>query len=271
MDEEWLDAKCAYVDKRDRIGKVHGWLRDETDRVPVICDDGRPYALIDQRRLIRQGYHSDQTLDKVAWPVPVLGQDDSAPTALGRFAECHAPLLPVYQGEPKQPVGVLWANTLLQEAYDDGPKARACGWNVTTLGLKGNKNRAMRGFGQDLVDRLPVVGPHGPVGVVHRKDVLRWVHEANVNMGREDRLGNVSDFMDDPITSMIDERITTVDADAGFTEVKAALEDVPCAFVTHGRRIEGALTPAGVLAAIHTQKNAPYHGVTPHFTLPRHR
>lgn len=249
MESEWLTDRCFTVDKRDRLTKVLGWIAGDRRDAPVVCDDGRPYGIVDARRIMNGRPHARSAIRKVDWPVPVVGPTDSPETALGHFAHTHAPYLPAKEGKTTR---ILTAERLL-DAFDDGPTAEQAMGRVPVFTATDDVEAVLHGFGRNAITELPFADGRGPRGVIRREEMVQYFLEPEQSIGKDDRAGEGEPVRDDPLTGLVDERIRTLAPETPFVQTREVVQEGP-AFVVRDNRIEGAVTAAYLLAGVHEHR-----------------
>lgn len=254
MEKEWLANDCFYVDKRQNASRVLGYLRGDRKEVPIIEDNGRPYAIIDPRGPIRRGLTQGMHIEKMAWPVPIIQDGDNEAGILARFASSGASYLPAYLGRPPRKAGYLDANTFLQHAYQSGPSAASLAQGVPPLWADSTIEDAVQAFAASALPYLPVITDKVD-GIVRRHSVMPYLEHNPGGMGRRDVAGNRSEIRPENLEALIEDYAPTLAADADFETIKEALNDQPVWFIDH----EGiqAITAVGVLQAIHALSAPP--------------
>lgn len=253
------------VDKREEVGTLAGFLRGETDEVPIVCDRGRPYGVVNEKRLLRSRLNPHQHLDRFVVATPVLSPGAEVEEALAVVAETWVPHVPV--GEDGRLLGYVRATDLLREVADArGLDAHRMMLETPFLAPGEPVGEVIHRFYNVASDVLPVVERSGRlVGVVARKDIAPLATDARPG-GRKAAGGERESPRGAPIEGYVDDRFETVRPNARFDDVVEVLDDFGAAIVIGGDRVpRGVVTPesaakAWVYAASQLPTPLPYPG-----------
>lgn len=244
MDADWIDRDVKPVQKKDHVGKVYGWVRDETGTRPVVLDQKRPYAIVDPDRFMGRHVHHATKVDQVAWPVPVQGDDADTQKVVDAIANTLAPFLPV-QDENGRLVGAVDAVTLLRGVPEGSPDVRACHEPLEALRPDQNLDEAMKAFQGTRAGHLPVADRRGRLqGVVAQSRLCFIQDQADHKVGRGDRVGRHVNLLEEPVEGQMEEAWNEVPLDGSWDDLLEAFEHHPYAIVTHRRKVRGVVTPA---------------------------
>ncbi len=230
MDKSWLADDCFYVDKRQQASRLLGYLRGDRNDIPIIEDNGRPYAIVDPRSAMRRGLRHEIGVEKMAWPVGVIRDGDNETTILQRFASSGAWALPATIGRPPRKAGYLAADTFLRNAYTSGPIASVAAQGLPPLWTDSTIEDAIQAFAASALPYLPVIN-EGVEGIVRREALMPYLEQDPSGMGRKDVAGDRSTFRDEPIDAIIEAQTPTIAGDAEFPAILDALAKQPCWFI----------------------------------------
>jgi CBS domain-containing protein len=228
------------VDKRDGLHAVMGWVRGDTDQLPIIMDDGKPYGIVNDRALMSRRIDHRAKIEPYALTTRALPATATLDEAIARMAEYRAAHLPVEQ--KGKLLGYVSVVDVAREAAW-GRTARELCLPVTALRAGQTIGDALHVFTQEYIDHLPVLDAHGrPEGVLSRKRVLHVGSESGAK-GRKDAGGQKVHLLDDPIEGFTDQSVT-LRPDASQEVVLETLEEYGFAFVQDADgRFLGIITP----------------------------
>lgn len=228
------------VDKRDGLHSVMGWVKGDSDQLPIVMDGGRPFGLVNDRALMSRRIDHHAKIEAYALTTRALPADASLDEAIARMAEFRAAHLPVEQ--KGKLLGYVSVVDVAREA-DWGKTARDLCVPVSMLKEGQTLGDALHLFNQEYVDFLPVLDAQGrPSAVLPRRRVLHVGAEAGTK-GRKDAGGEKFHLLHDPIEGFTDQSIS-LRADAPMEDVLQTLEEWGYALV-HDRdgRFLGIVTP----------------------------
>lgn len=235
------------VDKRDGIGTLYGYLRGEVDKVPIVCDRGRPYGVVNEKRILRAHLVPEQHVDRFTVGPGVLLPDAEVDEALQLVAHEWIPHAPVWDG--KRLLGYVRAVDLLREV-DVEMSAASLAVEVPALAPGTSVGEAMHRFYEVASHVLPVVRDGRIVGVVSRQGLLPLATDPRAG-GRKGAGGEFDDPRKPPIDGYVDGRFETVPATASFATVRSVLEEFGAAWVVDGGgRLVGVVTPESAAKAV---------------------
>lgn len=228
------------VDKRDGLHAVMGWVKGDTDKVPIVTDGGKPYGIVNDRALMSRRIDHHAKIEPYALTTRALPATATLEEAIARMAEYRAAHLPVE--EKGKLVGYVSALDVAREA-DWGRTARELCLPVTALRAGQTLGDALHVFTQEYIDYLPVLDAQGrPGAVLSRKRVLHMGAEAG-ERGRKDAGGEKLHFLNDPVEGFTDPSVT-LSPDASQEDVLETLEEWGYALVQDGDgRFLGIVTP----------------------------
>ncbi len=232
MDTSWLAEDCFYVDKRQQASRLLGYFRGDRKEIPIIEDNGRPFAIADARASMRRGLRHEMSVEKLAWPVPIIRDGDDDASVLRSFATSGAWQLPAYLGRPPRKAGYLDANTFLQHAFENGPTAASAAQGLPPLWTDSTVEDAVQAFAASALPYLPVIDEHVQ-GIVRREAVVPYLEADAAGMGRKDVVGNRSELRDTTIDALSEEIAPVISGESDFAALKDALQEYPCWFVDH--------------------------------------
>lgn len=228
------------VDKRDGLHAVMGWVKGDTDKVPIVTDGGKPFGIVNDRALMSRRIDHHAKIEGYALTTRALPPDATLEEAIERMAEYRAAHVPVEQRGKL--LGYVSAVDLAREAAWAHTARELC-VPVTMLKETQTLGDALHVFHQEYVDFLPVLDAQGrPSAVLPRKRVLLAGAEAGTK-GRKDAGGEKFHLINDPVHGFTDQSIS-LRADAPMEEVLETLEEWGYALV-HDRdgRFLGIITP----------------------------
>jgi CBS domain-containing protein len=239
----FLRTDFKAVDKRDGIHAVMGWIKGDTDKLPIVTDEGKPFGIVNDRA-ISTGRHLDEKakLENYALVTRALPETASLEEVAARMSELRAAFLPIEDRKGKLR-GYVSAIDVARERGASGRTARELCVPIATLRGEQTVGEALHAFSQEYVDHLPVTDAHGRItGVVRRRDVV--VLGANASdKGRMDAIGERRHPTRDALAGFAQEARGLVGPDAGFDEVERALQSWGYALVQNGEgRVLGIVT-----------------------------
>lgn len=244
---ELLRHDFKAVDKRDEVHSVMGWLRGDTEKVPLVVDDGRPFGIVNDRAMM--GRRLDHKAKVEGYTLPTRALPVTAPLgeAMERMREFRAAFLPV-EDERGHLAGYV---SSLDVARGAGLDARASelALPISTLRDDQTVGDALSLLMREYIDVLPVLDAQGqPRGVLHRRAVLHLAAEAS-DKGRKDAVGNKLRSLDIPVSGIMEETAIFIDGGAPFHEVVAKLEKFGYALVRENGKLVGIVTPETLFRA----------------------
>lgn len=229
------------VDKRDALHSVKGWLTGDTDKVPIVVDDGRPFGIVNERALMGRSLDLNAHIHQFTLSTRALKSTDSLETARAKMAEFRAAYLPVEDARGKL-LGYVSAVDLARETLD-GEAARDLAVPVTTLREDHTLGDALHAFQKEYVEYLPVVRRDGRVsGVLRRSDFLKMEFNAG-DKGRRDAGGEKIRFLNDPVGGFVDQAAPFVRPETPADGLLETLDDVGYALVGTEDKMLGVVTP----------------------------
>lgn len=230
------------VDKRDALHSVKGWLTGDTDKVPVVVDDGRPFGIVNERALMGRSLDLNAHLHQFTLSTRALKTTTTVEEAKARMAEFRAAYLPVEDTKGRL-LGYVRAVDLARGGLD-GESAKDLAVAVTQLKETQTLGDALHAFQKEYVEFLPVVRNDGRVsGVLSRSDFMKMEFNAG-DKGRKDAGGEKRHFLNDPVSGFADAAPRFVPPDTPADALLETLDDAGYALVgsTDGRLV-GVVTP----------------------------
>lgn len=230
------------VDKRDTLSSVLGWMRGDTDKVPIVTDAGYPFGLVNERAFMQRGINHSAKLDTgYVLTTRALPPTASPAEAMARMAEFKAAHLPVEKDGKL--AGFVSAIDLARQA-DWEASAHTLSVPVRALRATDTIGDAIHLFHQEYVDHLPVLDKDGRLaGVLKRQDVVELELNQADTKGRKDAGGEKITPLRDPVDGYLDQ-VIRISADATKDEVLDKLEAFGYALVeARDGRVVGIVTP----------------------------
>ncbi|GEM_PF-6569228 len=247
----FLRTDFKAVDKRDGIHSVMGWIKGDTDTLPIVVDEGRPFGLVNDRA-ITTGRRLDERakVESYSLVTRALPETASLEEVARRMAELRAAFLPIEDKKGKL-AGYVSAIDVARERGAADRKARDLAVPIATLRMEQTLGEALHAFSQEYVDHLPVLDGDGRIrGVIHRRDVV-VLGANNGDKGRMDAIGERHHPLKDPVSGFADEPVGIVPPHATFEEVERALESWDYAIVSNGdARVLGIITPETLMRSL---------------------
>lgn len=228
------------VDKRDGLHSVMGWVKGDSDDLPIITDGGKPFGLVNDRALMSRRIDHHAKVEGYTLTTRALPMDATIDEAIARMAEYRAAHLPVER--KGKLVGYVSAVDIAREAGWAHAARELC-VPITTLKEGQTMGDALHVFNQEYVDFLPVLDAQGrPSAVLPRKRVLQVGAEAGTK-GRKDAGGEKFHLLNDPVGGFTDQAVS-LPADASQEDIWETLEEWGYALV-HEKdgRFLGIITP----------------------------
>jgi|SRR5581483_6105049 len=237
------------VDKRDGVHSVIGWIRGDSDKLPILVDEGKPFGLVNDRAMTSRRLDQNAKLEGYALVTRALPQTASLAEAAARMAELRAAFLPIEDRKGKL-VGYVAALDVARRNGAVERSARDLAVPVRALRPDETLGDAVHAFGQEFVDHLPVVSTEGRLeGVVHRRDVLLMSADAG-DKGRMDAHGERIHALRDAVSGFADAPEALVRPDDSFERVASCLESWGYALVVENNRLTGIVTPETLIRSL---------------------
>lgn len=229
------------VDKRDGLHSVMGWIKGDSDKVPIITDGGKPFGIVNDRALMGRKLNHNAHVEQFTLSTRALPHSATLDDAMARMAEFRAPHLPVE--EKGKLLGYVSAIDLVRESGVECTARDVC-VPVTNLRENQTLGEALHLFSQEYVDHLPVLDAQGrPRGILSRRRLLQLEADYADSRGRKDAGGNPVTFLDNPVQGFTDNAIT-LRPDADAEAVLEALESWGYALVEDkAGHLVGIVTP----------------------------
>lgn len=229
------------VDKRDALHSVKGWLTGDTDKVPIVTDDGKPFGIVNERALVSRSLDLNAHVHQFTLATRALKPNASLAEARAKMSEFRAAYLPVEDAKGKL-VGYVTAIDLARETLD-GEAARDLAVPVTTLREEQTLGDALHAFQKEYVEYLPVLRKDGRCsGVLRRSDFLKMEFNAG-DKGRKDAGGEKIRFLNDPVGGFVDNAAHFVRPEASAGSILDTLDDTGYALVGTEDKLMGVVTP----------------------------
>jgi CBS domain-containing protein len=223
-----LRTNFRAVDKRDELHLVTGYLRGEVDRVPIVCDDGRPYGILNERSLLNQRFDARARIESHVLALPPAKPDDSGRAALAAMAAHRVSILPV--GDGKKAHGYVHAADLLQDARSDAT-AQSLLIPVPTLTLTSSVGEAVHRMHESGAPALPVADAEGKVaGLFRRREAFALIMD-NRPFGKENRREDPPPRVD-AVGGILDGTAPTATLPTTFGAFLSALQNDDAVIVT---------------------------------------
>lgn len=237
------------VDKRDELHSVMGWVWGDSDKLPIVTDQGKPYGIVNDRALITRRLDHHAKLHQYVLATRALTPDTELVEALRRMGEFRAAYMPVEENGKLK--GFVSSIDLVRELGADRTAGELC-VPVTMLREGMTFGDALHAFNQEYVDYLPVFDAQGRLQwVLPRRKVLQMEHQSGAN-GRKNAGGIKVSWLNDPIDTFCDDA-QSLRHDAPLEVVLKHLEDWGYACVTaKDGRLEGIVTPETLCRAVAT-------------------
>lgn len=237
------------VDKREGVHSVMGWLRGDSDKLPILMDADKPFGLVNDRALTSRRLDANAKLEGYALVTRALPQTASLGEVAARMAELRAAFLPI-EDRKGQLAGYVTALDVARNNGASQRRARELALPVGTLRSDQTLGDAVHAFGQEYVDHLPVVSSEGKLeGVVHRRDVLVMSADSG-DKGRMDARGERIHALRDLVGGFADGLDGVVRPDDSFERVAACLEAWGYALVVENNRLTGIVTPETLIRSL---------------------
>jgi CBS domain-containing protein len=244
----FLRTDYKAVDKRDGLHAVMGWLKGDTDKLPIVTDDGKAFGLVNERALMSRRIDERAKVETYSLVTRALPETATFEEVARRMAELRAAHMPIENARGKL-TGYVTAIDVARQNGAAAKTARELSVPVVMLREDGSVGEALHAFTQEYVDHLPVLDAHGRLsGVVHRRDLLTREQNAG-DKGRMDALGEKQRPLRDRISGFADDATSWLPPHATFDEVTRALDAWGYAVVRDGDRILGVVTPETLLRA----------------------
>lgn len=247
----FLRTDFKAVDKRDGIHTVMGWIKGDSDKLPIVTDGGKPFGLVNDRAITNGRNLDDRAkLENYALITRALPETASIEEVAKRMAELRAAFLPI-EDKKGRLAGYVSAIDVARERGADGRTARDLCVPIPALRGEQTLGEALHAFSQEYVDHLPITDAQGRLqGVVHRRDVL-VLGANNADKGRMDAIGERHHPLKDPVSGFADEASGIVSPEARFSEVERALDAWGYALVSNGdARVLGIITPETLMRSL---------------------
>ncbi|MFA5862024.1 MAG: CBS domain-containing protein [Candidatus Thermoplasmatota archaeon] len=245
--ESLLRRDFKLVDKRDELHTVLGWVKGDSDKLPLVMDGDKPYGVISERTLMTRRLDPNSHIENYTVTTRALPLDSTIEQAAARMRDMRAAHLPIEDKSGKL-VGYISALDVARAQARTG-QASDLALPVTMLQEKHTLGDALHHFTQEYVDYLPVTNGGGQVtGVLPRRTVLRMELNAGHSRGRKDNVGEKPRILNDAIDGFMDDSFVVVPAAASFASVLDAIEENGYAIVQDkGGRTLGVVTPETLL------------------------
>lgn len=246
----YLRTDYKAVDKRDGVHSVMGWLRGDTDKLPIVVDDGKPFGLVNDRALTSRRLDDKTKLENYAVVTRALPETATLDQVAARMAELRAAFLPIEDKRGKL-AGYVSALDVARERGANDRAARELAVPVAHLTKDSTLGDAVHLFAQEYVDHLPILDANGQLhGVVHRRDVLLMSADSG-DKGRMDAQGEKIHALRDRIDGFAEDAQGIVGPAERFDAVAECLESWGYAFVRNGDgRVQGIITPETLMRAL---------------------
>lgn len=230
------------VDKRDALHSVKGFLTGDTDKVPIVVDDGKAFGIVNERALMGRSLDLNAHVHQFTLSTKAVMQSATIDEVRARMAEFRAAYLPVEDAKGKL-VGYVRAIDLARETLD-GEAARDLAVPVTQLREEQTLGDALHAFQKEYVEFLPVLGRDGRVsGVLSRSDFMKMEFNAG-DKGRRDAGGEKIHFLNDAISGFADVAPAFLAPETTKDDLLDTLDDVGYALVgSRDGKLVGVVTP----------------------------
>ncbi|HVL48000.1 MAG TPA: CBS domain-containing protein [Candidatus Thermoplasmatota archaeon] len=249
MIEGLIRTDFALVDKREPVSSVAGWLKGEARDRPLVADRGRPWGILNLRRLTKSALPARERLERLAIGTGVVAEDatlEEVARALTDHAVDHMPV-----GDQRRAAGYVSALDVARALGVDGIAASDALVEVPALAEDQSMGEALHHFHEVSVDALPVVDARGRVRSILRR---RALFEAGLNRDRADGRampGNPPGVLSGPVRDFATDAWEGVRAGAPGGVLLEALEDWGDAPVVDGEgRLVGMASPVSLLRAV---------------------
>jgi CBS domain-containing protein len=244
----FLRTDYKAVDKHDGLHSVMGWLSGDTDKLPIITDEGKAFGVVNERALMSRSLDGKAKVEQYSLVTRALPDTASWDQIARRMGELRAAHLPIENAKGKL-TGYLSAIDVARHNGASAKTARDLCVPVTMLREDATMGEALHAFGKEYVDHLPVLDAHGRIrGVVHRRNVYTLGQNAG-DKGRMDNMGDKQHPLRDRVDGFAEEVAAELPANASFEAVATALDAWGYAIVRDGERILGVVTAETLLRA----------------------
>lgn len=238
---DFVRTDYKVVDKRDALHAVKGWLTGDTDKVPIVVDDGKPFGIVNERALVSRSLDLNAHVHQFTLSTRAVKATDTVEAVRARMAEFRAAYLPVEDARGKL-VGYVRATDLARQTLD-GEAARDLAVPVTTLREDNTLGDALHAFQKEYVEYLPVLRRDGRVsGVIRRSDFLKMEFSAG-DKGRRDAGGEKIHFLNDALSGFVDQTAQFVRPETPAGSILDTLDDSGYALVGTAEKMVGVVTP----------------------------
>lgn len=245
--ESLLRHDHKLVDKRDGLHTVLGWVTGDSEKVPIVMDDGKAFGVVNERALMSRRLDQNAHIEHYTMATRALPIDATLDEAAARLRELRVAYLPI---EDKRGKLAGYVSALdIARAQDTQRRASELALPVTMLSEKHTLGDALHSFTQEYVDFLPVTNGGGKItGVLPRRTVLQMELSSGHSRGRKDAGGEKVHVLDDAVSGFMDDSPIVVPAAASFAALCDAVEENGYAIVqdTAGKTL-GVVTPETLL------------------------
>lgn len=252
MIDRLIRTDFKLVDKRDETRKVLGFLAGDDDApVPIVCDEGKPYGILNARALLRKGLNPNEHLENKVIGIRQLTPQDSVEEALDVVAGSKVPVVPVVDSDDETKViGYVHAADLLGEIQHDA-RADNLMEGVPVMRESDMTGEFVHHFQRVRPDVLPVADAQGHlVGAVTRSTAVALVADA-MKDGRKSVVGERVERGDQPLEGYVEANQPSVATNAPFHEVVDKLQRFGYAFVVDDdNHVRGIVTPEEVASRV---------------------
>lgn len=246
---DYLRTDYKAVDKHEGVHAVMGWLRGDSDKLPIVVDEGKPFGLVNERALATRSLNSNAKLEHHTLVTRALPENATVEDAARRMAELRAAFLPVADKRGKL-AGYVSALDVARERGAADLNAAQLLVPITTLRPEQTVGEALHAFTKEYIDHLPVVDAQGQVtGVLHRRELVKFELNAG-DKGRQDAMGEKLHPLKDSIQGYLDNADAVVTPKASFDDVERCIRDWGYALVQQDGRVAGIITPETLLRSL---------------------
>lgn len=243
MIDHLVHTDFKVVDKREPMSSVAGYLNGDTERLPIITDQERPWGVLNEKGLMRTRLDPREHVGKYTVGTGTLSPHASVKEALRAFANTRVAYMPVQ--EDGRLIGYVAAVDLLAE-MPGGPDAAHLAVEVPILRQDQTSGEALAVLRDISPGIVPVVDDGGYVtGVLDRR------HMAQISLNRIDSSGHIPAGGERQalgknleLVGLMSEGVAMVAPEAGFQEVVRVLKEHGYAIVARDRKPLGVVTPA---------------------------
>lgn len=239
--EAFLKINYKVVDKTDPLSNVLGWLRGDSNVVPIITDGETAFGIVNERAMMSRKIEHKAHLEHYTLPTRSIAKTATTQEAAARMSEFRAPYLPVHDANDKL-CGYVTALDVTRDA-DVARNARDLAMPVKGLEESETLGDALHRFTEEFVPFIPVMNDGHIVGVLPRRQIVRMGFNAS-DKGRRDNNGEKTNALTQRVGGFMEAAGSTLRPNASTSAVLDVVEKWGFAIVTErDGRMSGLITP----------------------------